>query len=85
MDSIKRQVQNDPIKPSCILWRHLKFWFLNRTTGMFLLSGAEGRGLMAAGTPGRCSRNRTEQMCGLHMVEKKKRFARVGVFTREGR
>ena len=50
---------------------------------MFLLSWAEDRGLMAAGTPGRCSRNTTEQMGGLHMVEK--RNASLGLVCSLGR
>ena len=51
---------------------------------MFLLSGAEGRDLMATGTPRRCSGNAAEQMDGLD-VEEKKRNASLGLACSLGR
>lgn len=51
---------------------------------MFLLPGAEGRGLMATGTPRRCSGNAAEQMDRLDR-EENKRNASLGLACSLGR
>lgn len=73
-------MQNDHIETSCTLWGHSRLQF---PSGIFPLTGAEHRGLVAR-PPGRCSVNETEKMNSLCMAGKqRKSFTGVGTFTRQ--